>query len=369
MGNGEHKIGTEAIIEKLEKKQVVKRDEIVRLLSLTDPEEAALLFAAAQEARDLHFGNKIFLYGFVYFSTYCRNDCTFCFYRRSNKTPARYRKEPAEVLEAAQKLADSGVHLIDLTMGEDPYYFAQHQFEELLEVTSLVKENTGLPVMISPGLVPQAVIKEFKEAGADWYACYQETHNRELFAKMRLDQDYDERLNVKRHAHRLGLLAEEGLLVGIGETHEDLAVSMEVMRELLADQVRVMSFVPQKGTPLEKTRTGSRLRELLVIAVMRLLFPDRLIPGSLDVDGIKGLEDRLKAGANVVTSIIPPQEGLMGVSQSTLDIDEGGRTVAETIPIIENLGLKAATAASYQAWVEDRKKMHQGRAGQKVQES
>ena len=59
----------------------------------------------------------------------------------------------------------------------------------------------------------------------------------------------------------------------------------------------------------------------------------------------------------------------MGVSQSTLDIDEGGRTVAETIPIIENLGLKAATAASYQAWVEDRKKMHQGRAGQKVQES
>lgn len=49
---------------------------------------------------------------------------------------------------------------------------------------------------------------------------------------------------------------------------------------------------------------------------MRLLFPDKLIPASLDVDGISGLELRLMAGANVVTSIIPPNEGLAGVAQS-----------------------------------------------------
>ena len=68
--------------------------------------------------------------------------------------------------------------------------------------------------------------------------------------------------------------------------------------------------------------------ELLTIAAMRLAMPDRFIPASLDVDGIAGLERRLQAGANVVTSIVPPTVGLAGVSQAELDIDEGYRTVA-----------------------------------------
>ena len=63
-----------------------------------------------------------------------------------------------------------------------------------------------------------------------------------------------------------------------------------------------------------------------MIAVMRLAMPDRLIPASLDVEGIAGLEARLEAGANVVTSIVPPQSGLAGVSQAELDIDAGLRT-------------------------------------------
>ena len=69
--------------------------------------------------------------------------------------------------------------------------------------------------------------------------------------------------------------------------------------------------------------------ECLFIAVLRLTLPDRLIPASLDVDGIKGLKMRLEAGANVVTSIIPRNNSLAGVSQSSLDFEQGLRTVPE----------------------------------------
>ena len=75
---------------------------------------------------------------------------------------------------------------------------------------------------------------------------------------------------------------------------------------------------------------------------MRLAMPDRLIPASLDVDGIAGLERRLQAGANVVTSIVPPTVGLAGVSQAELDIDEGYRTVHGVLPHLERLGLRPA---------------------------
>jgi methylornithine synthase len=117
-----------------------------------------------------------------------------------------------------------------------------------------------------------------------------------------------------------------------------------------------MSFVPQAGTPLENNPTPPRSRELKIIAVMRLLFPDRLIPASLDVDGIGGLKARLEAGANVVTSIIPPRSGLMGVSNSTLEVDEGYRSVESVSAKLSEMGLEAASLADYKELLRQYKK-------------
>jgi methylornithine synthase len=119
------------------------------------------------------------------------------------------------------------------------------------------------------------------------------------------------------------------------------------MREAGWEQVRVMTFVPQAGTPLEDVPPKGDADELLTIAAMRLAMPDRFIPASLDVDGIAGLERRLEAGANVVTSIVPPTVGLAGVSQSELDIDEGYRTVHGVLPHLRRLGLRPAGIDDY----------------------
>lgn len=90
------------------------------------------------------------------------------------------------------------------------------------------------------------------------------------------------------------------------------------------------------------------------MAIMRLLFPDRLVPASLDVCGLGGLKARLQAGANVITSLVPPGEGLAGVAQSTLDIDEARRTVASVEPVLQECGLEVASEAEYRRWVEER---------------
>jgi len=107
--------------------------------------------------------------------------------------------------------------------------------------------------------------------------------------------------------------------------------------------------VPQAGTPLEHVRPAGDAGELLTIACLRLAMPERFIPASLDVDGITGLERRLQAGANVVTSIVPPTVGLAGVSQAELDIDEGYRTVHGVLPHLERLGLRPAGVDEYRA--------------------
>lgn len=338
-------------------------DELAYLLDLSDGEQREKLFAAARTMRHRAFADKVFLYGFVYFSTFCRNQCRFCYYRKNNGESIRYRKTMTEILEIANALKESGVHLLDLTMGEDPWFLScgREGHDRLVEIVAEVKKATGLPLMISPGVVPHEVLDELRDAGADWYACYQETHTIDLYNQLRVKQPYRERWQAKLHARDNGMLIEEGLLTGMGDTVNDLVHSLRSMQMLKADQVRTMTFVPQAGTPLADTVVKNNYHEVNLIAVMRLLFPDALIPASLDVEGINGLKERINAGANVVTSIIPPTAGLAGVAQSKQDIAEGYRTVAGVIPILAECGLQPATAEEYAIWVAERKQMKEAR--------
>lgn len=341
------------VLEKAEKEERLSEEEVLYLLKQQTEENVQQIFQTARKIRNNHFENQVFAYGFVYFSTFCKNNCTFCYYRENNQKPPRYRKTKKEIVETAVQLKESGVHLIDLTMGEDPY-FTVHK-EELVDIVSSVKQATGLPIMISPGVISDQMIDQLQDAGADWYALYQETHNRELYNKMRLKQDYDVRMHAKEYAKKQGMLIEEGLLAGIGDTKRDALDSFEEMKRLGASQVRTMTFVPQDGTPMEKTPQNSFLSELLNIAVMRILFPDKLIPASLDVDGLAGLKDRLQAGANVITSIIPPQEGFLGVANAETDIDQGYRTIEGIQETLKECGLNLASAEEYKQWVAKEK--------------
>lgn len=349
----------EQILYRADYEITLSKKDILYLLGLKKPEEIIQVFRIAKKLRWKHFEDKIFMYGFVYFSTHCRNDCAFCLYRKSNQALSRYRKSEEEILDTACELAESGVHLLDLTMGEDPEYLQHGQdgVEKLCSIIEKVKKNTGLPLMISCGVVTERLMKKFKNLGVNWYALYQETHTRELYTKLRLNQDYDERIKAKETAHKIGMLIEEGLLTGIGDTDSDVVNSLLNMENLRAEQVRVMSFVPQEKTPMEKWESPARIRELLIIAVMRIMFPDRLIPASLDVDGISGLKQRLDAGANVVTSIIPPKAGLAGVSNSALDIEDGNRTVKRVTEILKELGLAPASVFEYINWVNKRQQV------------
>lgn len=338
-------------IDKAQHGERVTADEIVEMLSVTDPTESEVLFQAARDIREKLFGNKIFTYGFVYFSTYCRNNCNFCYFRRSNKDIGRYRKSIEEVVQLAGSLKDAGINLADLTMGEDPAMYAD-DYRLLIDLISSVHDDVGINIMASPGALPKDVFPRIRDAGADWHACYQETYNRDLFERLRVEQSYDDRMNQKIWAMESGLLAEDGMMIGLGETMKDRADTILRMGGLGCQQIRAMTFVPQEGTPMEKNTAHSSDIELRAIAVMRILFPDRLIPASLDVEGISGLKTRLHAGANVITSIVPPNRNLAGVAQHELDIENGNRSVEHVFEMLDALGYRRAESSEYSAFVE-----------------
>ncbi len=226
----------ETILLKATQGKQLSNEEVAYLLERRDRPSVAKIFEAARRVRDQNFGNKVFLYGFVYFSTHCKNNCSFCFYRRSNEGSVRYRKNREEIIGLATALEDSGIHMVDLTMGEDPLYHGGEGYSELIDLVQAVDDAVNVPIMVSPGAVPKEMFRSLKEAGADWFACYQETHNKELFSRLRPNQDYVHRLNQKLWAVEQGMLTEEGIMIGVGETIQDRAHSIKMMENWVSSR-------------------------------------------------------------------------------------------------------------------------------------
>ena len=365
MDNGDYQQFIDDIIQK----KPLTDETIRELLSMTDDGSLQKMFSAAAKVREHYFSNNIYLYSFVYFSTYCKNKCAFCYYNAANKID-RYRITSEELRSMCADLKNEGVHMIDLTMGEDPH-FHNHP-ENLLEFVRITKETTGLPVMISPGVVNDAFISDLKAAGTDFFALYQETYQKNLYEKLRVGQSFEDRIHARNSAKAAGICIEDGLLTGfskiktadgvpvnpsVADDIESAIASIRGMQKADPDQVRVMTFEPQPGTPLAETVQASGLMELKIISVLRFVFPDRLIPASLDVAGIDGMVDRLNAGANVVTSIISADSKLEGVVNfdRELSLNERQRDAKSVIDRLKTMGLQSGRQEDFEKYLNREK--------------
>ncbi|MDW7732428.1 MAG: methylornithine synthase PylB [Methanolobus sp.] len=319
-------------------------EDLRELLSLDEEEDIRKLYYMAKKVRDHFFGNRVFLYSFVYFSTYCKNNCAFCYYNRCNDIQ-RYRLDMEEIRNIARALKNENIHMVDLTMGEDPYFHDNP--EKFVDIVKTVKEETGLPIMISPGVMDDSTLIRLHEAGADFLALYQETHDRELYRKLRVGQSFEERLHARKFAKSIGYCVEDGILTGVGNDIESTIESLRGMQRNEPDMVRVMTFVPQEGTPLEQVAQKSGISELKIISILRLMFPDRLIPASLDLEGIDGMVHRLNAGANVVTSIIASDCSLEGVVNYDRELEERDRDPRSVIKRLRTMNMEPASQADF----------------------
>ncbi len=319
-------------------------EELQKILLITDNTELEKLHYVARKVRDHYFGNKVFLYSFVYFSTYCKNKCAFCYYNTMNKIN-RYRLEFEDIRNICRKLKGEQIHMVDLTMGEDPYFHENpKQFAKIIDI---VKEELDLPVMISPGVLDDRTLEMLRKHGANFLALYQETYDPELYKNLRVGQSFSDRIHAREFAQKIGYCVEDGMLTGVGNNVESTIISLRGMAKENPQMVRVMTFIPQEGTPLEEKVQESNLSELKIISVLRLMFPDKLIPASLDVEGIEGMVYRLNAGANVVTSIIPSDSSLEGVANYDRKHEERKRDPKSVVEKLRTMGMEPAAQSDF----------------------
>jgi biotin synthase len=279
--------------------------EIVSLLDTTDDTAVEAMRAKAEQTCLETFGRDVHLRAIIEFSNCCRRDCLYCGLRRSNADLSRYRMNADEILDTAVQAAALGYKTIVLQSGEDPHYSAA----DIARLIEAIKSRADVAITLSLGERDVASYRSWIEAGADRYLMRHETANPELYARLHPGHTLEQRLDHLRILKDLGYQVGAGNMVGLpGQTSEDIAGDLLLMKKLDVDMAGIGPFVPNPSTPLGNAPGGTLDLVLREIALLRIVMPGVMIPATtaLGTKGENAREQAFRWGANVIMPNVTP---------------------------------------------------------------
>lgn len=203
------------IIKKSLDKNRLSLQETAALLKTEDPELIEEIKEGARTLKERVYGDRIVIFAPLYIGNKCTNNCTYCGFRASNKKQKRTTLSHDQIISDVKALEDNGQKRLILVYGEHPMYDADFIADSVKTVYT-VKSGNGEIRRVNINAAPLDVegYKKVKDAGIGTYQIFQETYNREAYAKYHISgkkSDFDWRLT--------GLdRAQEALIddVGIG---------------------------------------------------------------------------------------------------------------------------------------------------------
>ena len=280
---------------------------IINYFSRAPLAEREALFEAALEERRKYYGNLVFFRGLIEFSSYCKNDCYYCGIRKSNRNAVRYRLSHEEIMGCCAEGRRLGFRTFVLQSGEDLYYTD----ERMCAVIADIKEHyPDCAVTLSLGEKAEESYRRYYDAGADRYLLRHETADGQHYARL-----HPSEMSLENRKKCLYTLKEIGFQVGAGfmvespyQTFENLASDMIFLRELRPHMIGIGPFIPHRDTIFAGEKTPSVDLTLIMLALIRIMLPEALIPSTTALGTIdpQGREKGLKAGANVVMPNLSP---------------------------------------------------------------
>lgn len=300
-------MNTALLIEKLNQTHALTKGEALQLIR-EGAEYKDKLFALAQRAVQQSFGRNIFVRGLIEFTNYCKNDCYYCGIRRSNKNAARYRLTRDEILECCRAGYALGFRTFVLQGGED-YTYSDEDIAAI--VRAIKQQHPDCAVTLSIGERSRETYKLWKEAGADRYLLRHETADFTHYAKLHpAELSAVNRQSCLYTLKELGYQAGAGFMVGSPyQTVENLADDLMFLQKLRPQMIGIGPFIPHHDTPFKNEPAGSVELTLVLLAILRLLFPHVLLPATTALGTLcpGGRVLGIKAGANVIMPNLSPQ--------------------------------------------------------------
>ncbi len=233
----------------------------------------------------------------------CSEDCKYCaqsaHYHTSLEESYPLLSTEELVKGAAENKRQGVLRYSIVTSGRK---LSDREVDQVCESIRAIREQVGIEVCVSFGLLGEEAFRKLKEAGASRVHCNLES-SRRYFPQVCTTHTYDEKIETMKAARRAGLSVCSGGIIGLGETMEDRIDMVLTARELGVKSVPVNLLNPIPGTPYghNPVLTEDELRR--VVAIFRFLIPD----GNIRLAGGRGLlEDKgarcFCSGANAAIS-------------------------------------------------------------------
>ncbi|SDZ12200.1 [FeFe] hydrogenase H-cluster radical SAM maturase HydE [Tindallia californiensis] len=294
------------LVEKLYTNNTLRKHELIQLLRDIEAPTRNHLIKKAHATRMHRYGDLVYMRGLIEFTNYCHQNCQYCGIRSGNPRAERYRLSLDEILDSCRIGSELGFRTFVLQGGEDLYY----NDERIVEILERIKEQyPESAITLSIGEKSRESYQKFYNAGADRYLLRHETASRHLYERMHPDMTLDNRIKCLQNLKEIGFQVGTGFLVGLpGQTLEDYVEDLIFLQELKPHMVGIGPFIPHQHTPMSHEQGGSLTDVITLLAIIRLLLPDVLLPATTALGSIDpiGREKGLKAGANVVMPNLSP---------------------------------------------------------------
>jgi biotin synthase len=250
----------------------LSRADAMRILRADDDQLLAILDAAYRVRRE-YFGKTVQLYYLKNAkSGLCPEDCNYCSQSRISEAPIeKYAMLNAErLLDGARKAAESKARTYCIVAsGRGP---SDREVDHVANVVRQIKDQYGLHICCCLGLLKPEQALKLKAAGVDRVNHNLNTSERyhEEICTTHTFKDRLETLDICRSA---GLELCAGMIVGMGEVHEDVVDVAIKLSELNVESIPVNFLNSIEGTPLQAVRELDPRFCLKVLAMFRLTNP------------------------------------------------------------------------------------------------
>jgi biotin synthase len=261
------------LAERLLQGEAIGPDAALALLR-SDPADYLDLLAAAAALRRRYFGNRVKLNYLVNLkSGLCPEDCSYCSQRLGSAAQIlKYTwLTPEEAIsQAEQGLAGGASRVCFVASGRGP---ADRDVDRVAGLVGDFKtRNPQAEVCACLGILKDGQAERLKACGVDAY-----NHNlntsESKYSQICTSHEFSDRTRTVEAAKTAGLSPCSGLIVGMGESDEEIVEALFALRELGSESVPVNFLMPFEGTPLADTWLLDPVKCLQILCVARFVAP------------------------------------------------------------------------------------------------
>ena len=282
------------ILEKSLEGKMISKTDAVEIINSDQSDEIAYVARNIRnriKRKSITYSRKVF----INLVNLCRDKCNYCTYKREPSDTLASMMTPNQVLtiaEAGKRFRCTEALFVTGERPEQRYEEARKWLrsvghsstvEYIREMSEMVLQKTGLLPHTNSGTLTKKEMSTLKDTNVS-LGMMLESSSERLMAKgmaheLAPSKNPKVRVRALQNAGQLKIPTTTGVLVGIGETPEELLDSLFTIKEIHysyshIQELIMQNFVPKPGTEMAKFFPPSNDYFLKSVALARIIMPE-----------------------------------------------------------------------------------------------